>query len=611
MADSVALKQDDTLTKLIDYFEDYDINTLDVRDAAERDRDYYDNKQYTDDEIAILNQRKQPVITFNLVKRTVDAILGIERQTRTDPKAYPRTPQHEKDAESITDALRYIADNNDFDQIASDGFFNLLVEGTEAIDVCVEETNEKYEVTLNTIDWDRYFYDIHSRKRDFSDSKYHGITIWMDLEDAKNKWPGAADVLESNFQSDGSYNQTFDDKPKTVWASKDENRKRVRINQIFYKEKGVWMTAKYTKSGFVEEPEKSEYLDENGNPEDTIVSASAFVDRDGYRYGYVRQLISPQDEVNKRRSKALHHITQRQTFGSKKSGVDAQTVKRELAKPDGHVDITNGEFGKDFGIIPTQDMAAGNFQLLQEAKDMFQTVGTNTSISGLPDSVRSGRAEQLRQAAGVRELAPIFDIHNNLKRRVYRKIWNRIRQYWTEERWIRITDDEKNLKWVGLNRPATIEDDLKAQFGEVPAELPPGTDISQPIPLGSNSPLAGRIINQLSELDVDIIIEEVPDVANIQSEQFEIMAQLFQGVPEALPILVELSQLRNKTRVMEMLKGNEQQQAVAQQAAQQDKALQDRERAAKASKDEASAEKYAADAQKTGMEAAEIMTRVQ
>lgn len=552
-----------SLDTLIEYFEDYENNTLDQRDMIESERDYYDNKQYTDDEIKILNARKQPIVTFNLVKRTVDAILGMEQQSRADPKAYPRTPQHEEDADAITDALRYVADNNDFDQLASEEFFHLLIEGTGAIDVQAEEKGDKIEVALTAVEWDRYFYDPHSRKKDFSDSKYHGITIWMDLEDAMERWPNSKDTLEMAFQSDSSFDDTFDDTPRTVWVAKDQNRKRIRVNQIYYLTSKGWYFSYYTKSGFITEPRLSPYLDEDGKPEDSIVSGSAYIDRDGNRYGYVRQLISPQDEVNKRRSKALHHITQRQTFGNKKTGIDPQLVKRELAKPDGHVEMNNGEFGKDFGIIPTQDMTMGNFQLLQEAKDMFNTVGTNTSVTGVEDRVRSGRAEQMRQMAGSRELTPVLDMHKNIKRRVYRKIWNRIKQYWTEERWVRVTDSDENMKWVGLNTPITVGDQMQEEFGEIPAEFQ--NDPRLNVPVGTK--------NKLSELDVDIMLEESPDYVNIQQEQFELISQMYQANPQGIPFdaIIELSSIRNKKAFMERIKGDPQaQQAAAEQAQEQE-----------------------------------------
>ena len=155
MEDSVTLD-----SKLISYYEEYEQNTSQARTNSERNRDYYDNKQYTAEEESELKKRKQPVVTFNLVKRTIDALKGLESQNRTDPKALPRTPQHEKDADSVTDAIRFVCDNNDFDQLASEGFGNLLMEGVEAFDIQAVQNNDKIEVELSQIPWDRCFWDV-------------------------------------------------------------------------------------------------------------------------------------------------------------------------------------------------------------------------------------------------------------------------------------------------------------------------------------------------------------------------------------------------------------------------------------------------------------------
>lgn len=552
----------ETLTR---WYEEYETNTQNARKSSEKTRDYYDGKQWTAEEITALEKRKQPVITFNLVKRTIDALLGLEQQNRTDPKALPRTPQHEDDADACTDAIRYVVDNNDFDQIASDGFKSLLLEGVEGADIQVVEKGATLEVKVYGVSWDRMFWDVHSRKPCFSDAKYKGVVIWMDYDDAKARWKDNKDLEDAINTSEKPVNETHEDKPSYKWN--DSERKRIKICLINYNVGKVWHYAYFTKNAIIEGGKPIPYVDEDGKPESFLEFQSAFLDRDGNRYGYADTLISPQDEVNKRRSKALHTVNQRQTFGNKQSGVDARKVKAELAKPDGHIEMGHGEFGKDFGVIPTQDMASGNFQLLQEAKEVFNVVGANTSVTGKEDRVMSGRAEVIRQQAGVRELSPVLDAHRHFKRRIYRQIWNRIRQYWNEERWIRVTDDDKNLKWVGLNQKVTLGEQLQE-------ELPP-EELQM---INPDDPRLQQVVgvkNQLAELDVDILIEEAPDVATIQEEQFNMVVELAQMRPDVpIEAVIELSSLRNKAAFLEKIKGNQEMQAQAQQKAQEAEEIQ-------------------------------------
>jgi hypothetical protein len=53
------------------------------------------------------------------------------------------------------------------------------------------------------------------------------------------------------------------------------------------------------------------YVDQDGESYCPWIFESANVDRENNRYGEMRHLIDPQDEVNKRRSKALHLLNSR------------------------------------------------------------------------------------------------------------------------------------------------------------------------------------------------------------------------------------------------------------------------------------------------------------
>ena len=294
-------------------------------------------------------------------------------------------------------------------------------------------------------------------------------------------------------------------KTKPSWG--DAKRKRVKLCLMYFLHKGTWMKAWFTRGGFLQDPIKSPYLDEDGYPECALIMQSAYVDREGNRYGPVSQYIDPQDEINHRRSKALHLISNRQTYGNRGAIEDSRKLKTELSKPDGHVQMNHGIFGQDFGILPTGDMAQGQFSLLEEAKREIDAVGTNAAMSGKENKNMSGRALQTRQQSGIVELGPIFDGHRYWKKRIYQAIWNRVKQFWDEEKWVRVTDDERNVKWVGLNVP--IKDEMGITQG---------------------------LENSTSELNVDIIIDDAPDSVTLQHETFEMFASSVQASQQEVPL---------------------------------------------------------------------------
>jgi hypothetical protein len=552
---------------LVRMFEESEDATREARKLAERDTDYRDNKQWSADEERELKRRKQPVVTYNRIQRKIDYLSGLERQQRKDPKAFPRNPDDEDAANAATDAIRFVCDAEQWDEKRSAAWDDLLTPGICAIMVGHRQTRKGIDPALLQIPFDRYFYDPHSARPDFSDKTYDGIVTWYDLAVAKRKWADREDILDSTMEA-AQRTDTYDDKPKDkLWG--DAKRKRVRVVEMYYIRDGVWFRCVFTEAGHLEDPAPSPYLDEEGSPENPIRSMGLYVDRENNRFGAVRVMISPQDEINKRRSKGLHLITMRQFRMSPSSTQSMDTIKRELAKPDGGIQGDKD----DFEILPTNDMAAANLQLLQEAKAEIDLLGANAALAGKNENELSGRAILAQQQGGMVEVARMFDRLRALSISVYRAIWNRIRQFWTDERWIRVTDDERNLKFVGLNQKVTVamlaQDAAKgdekalatarklvgpavdaAMQGDQKAQMALGLFVQQ------NGHSVVEVRNAVNELDIDIVIDEGMDTPSVQAEQFETLAKMLPSAPPNLqPILweslFESSALRGKEQILE------------------------------------------------------------
>jgi hypothetical protein len=237
---------------------------------------------------------------------------------------------------------------------------------------------------------------------------------------------------------------------------------------------------------------------------------------------------------------------------------DVDHMKMEMAKPDGHVEINPGF---KFELLENNSKASGNIELMQQAMQHVRDVGPNAAMQGKNEQDASGKALKLNQNAGQTEIAPLVDRHRQIKRRVYKGIWNLTRQYRKAEWWVRVTDDEDNIKFVGFNRPVTMLEDLQAKLQEKGAQP---EEIEQFIAQISQDPMRGPMLQQvvrtdnvLADMDMDIILEEVPDVANVQEEQFQALVQLAPAVTFPPEIYLEASSLRNKKQLIEKIKAPE------------------------------------------------------
>jgi hypothetical protein len=555
MAD--ADKEDTDLVAKRRKVEEYVHNSREEREWAELHRDYFDDKQWTQTEINTLNARGQPVITDNKIKDKIEYMEGVERKTRTDPKAFPRTPVEEENADVATDAIRYVFDSNRFPITKSAVFQGLCIEGFGGCEVIVEKDDPK-KVIIRKIRWDRLYRDPYSMESDCSDAQYLGIVTWMDEARAKEKWPKAAQAIETTSTKTAAQNtgESIDDKPQWV----DAKRKRVQVFEHFEKRKGKIWRSVFCYGGFLEPETECPYQNDDGKHEWPLVVASAYIDREGRRYGLVKRYVSLQDEINKRRSKSLHLLNSAFITTEEGAVADVQKAREQVMRPDGLVEVLPGML---FEVERNLDLSAAHFQLLQQAEQALSVTGPNAALLGQSGAI-SGRAKQLDQQGGALQIGVLFDAIRDWQLRVAKAVWNRIRQYWDEEMMIRVTDSEAGLKFVSLNQPMTKGDLVAKQMkGRPPEEIQAAVQQIAQHP-ESQMPATdeqGRPImkNDVAQLEVDIILDEAPDVVTLQAEEFQKLAELAASGQVQIPpdALIEASGLRPETkkRIMDIMKG--------------------------------------------------------
>ena len=502
-----------------------------ARKQAQLCRDYYDGKQWTPEQQAKLKQRGQPPIVFNRIKRKVDSVLGVERRQRTDPKAFGRTPEREESAEIATQALRFVADQTRLNNSFSACFESGMVEGVGAAEIIVKQNDDgDYDIEINPIPWECYVFDVRSRRHDFSDARYHGTLQWMDTEDAADlimtylgpEGEEKAEELRRDLKGERAFVQddTTQDKPRDAgWI--DRRNGRVQVCQMYYKEAGAWKFGVVAGQTLVLD-QPSYYKDTKGRPICPIEGFAAYIDRDLSRYGIVADMLGPQDEINHRRSKAVHFLHSRRVVARTGAVSDILKAKNEIARPDGWVELDDPS---DFQIVSTAEETTGNLNMLQEAKNEIDQLGPNNALQGKGTESQSGRAILAQQQAGMAELAPLYDRFNDFKLRAYRAIWARVKQTWTAPKWIRITDNPEAPDYVGLNQPSVD------QMGQ----LVPHPKTGQPPQMGPDG--QPKPHNMVADIDVDIIIDVAPDTVNLQGEEFEQIGEVLSkgaGLPPAL-----------------------------------------------------------------------------
>jgi hypothetical protein len=485
--------------------------------------------QWTDDQIKQLNARKQPVVWNNKTKRKINGIVGTLQRLRQDPKAYPRTPKHEQGAELATATIRYATERAMWDRIDPRCTEMCAINGIGGVEFSLEQGDKEgdVEIGLDVVYIDGFFYDPRSRQDDFSDARYLGVGKWLDMEAALELFPDKEDELEASIGAGEELSSDSDSDHKEWFSSTDnENAKRIRLVECWYKHKGKWCFAVFTGNEILQDGD-SPFVDEDNQSQHKYEMFSAYIDQDNDRYGFVRDLKPLNQEMNMRSSKALYTMLSRRIIAPVGAFDDIEVARREAARADGVVVYNPGAEKPEFDDTARQAETAAQLEFKRDVQADFESFGPNIAVTGEGLENSSGRAIHLLQQSGLADLGPFIQSYRGWKIRVYRKMWNAIQRHWTGERWIRVTDDEEIKQFVQIN----------------------GVGID---------PMTGQptMVNSIGELDVDIILDEGPDQVNVQADAYEVMNALAsKGGEVPTDILIELAPLplSLKKRLLEKL----------------------------------------------------------
>lgn len=480
-------------------------------------RQYYHGAQWTADELKILRKRGQPPVTFNRLARKINSIVGMVERLRQDPKAYPRKPNNDDGAEVATQTIRSVLDGCGWQIMSAEISRHGAIDGASGIELkLVEGDHDDPDVTCAIVFADDYFYDPRSQKYDFSDARFQGVAKWVDEEEAIELFPDMEDEISSLIEYGSDLTQNSDKELKWVMV----NERKVRLVEHWYVRGGVWCWCFYIGETLLAEG-ISPFVDKRNKTFCRFIMFSAAVDHENDRYGIVRNLKGPQDEVNQRRSKALHISNSRRLLTEKGAFDNVEEARREWSKPDGVL-----EHNKGFAVTPddTQADLASQLNFLQEAKAEIESMANVTPVTeagGAPRNM-SGRALNLLQQGATAELGPFVLAYRDWKLRVYRAIWSACQTTWRAERFLRVADD-----------------------GDPQG---PGAKIAKFLQInGLGQDKYGRpaITNAIGTLDMDIILDEGPDVVNMMADTYDVLAGMAaSGAQIPWQILIELAPIQ-------------------------------------------------------------------
>jgi hypothetical protein len=473
-------------------------------------RRYYHGAQWSAEAVKALRERLQPIITYNRVAPKINGIVGLVERLRQDPKAYPRNPRNEAGASVATQSIRAVLDGVAWQMMSSEVCRKAAIEGLAGVALELKRgDHQDPDVSLEVIYNEDFFYDPRSRADDFSDCRFMGLGKWIDENEAIEMFPDQEELISGILNTGSDLTTNADNEYKWILITE----RRLRLVEHWYIENGEWQWCFYVGDIYID-GDVSPFINETGKSISRFIVFSASVDHDADRHGFVRDMQGAQDEINQRRSKALHISNSRRLILEKGAVNDVETARREWARPDGVLEINPNKQAKP---DDTQADLAAQLQFLVEAKQEIERIANVTPSVGQGDAPKnlSGRAINLLQQGATAELGPFVISYRNWKLRVYRAIWFAISRFWQAERWIRVNDDQGLAQFIQIN----------------------GVDVDQ-----RGTPV---VVNAVGQIDVDIILDEGPDVINMMADSFDILLGMAQaGMQVPVDVFIELAPLQ-------------------------------------------------------------------
>lgn len=431
---------------------------------------YYLGDQWTATDKQALEDEKRPALTINKIKSLIRLISGMQRQHRQDLLVKPRKGGSGLLANLLTDILKIYYDISYADWQTSFQFFDGSVcgKGWLAIDVDYTKDILNGDLLLTRENPLMIWEDPYSARYDLSDAKFIFRTFWNDKDELKKKFPKMkknieildnmpdTEKMEFNLGSDETESDDYvDDRNrgeqmdismtrflvKECWHRKYENQKflvdlysRDIVNISDMPDKKIEAIAKLAadRLRLVERViptlhltttlGKNVVLQDFKDPYNGIFEWPLIRYVDDWVYaekqhakGEVEDLIDPQNELNKRRSQALHHLNTSANSGwiVDQNALDEKMQKKleSMGSRPGLVIIKKPNLTVQ-KIEPAR-LSEGHLTLSDlSGRDIKEISNINPDLLGFSPEGKealSGVAIAQRQQQGAMGLDPVFD----------------------------------------------------------------------------------------------------------------------------------------------------------------------------------------------------------
>ena len=548
---------------------------LEYIDMAQKCDAFYRGDQWDQMDIAALDEEGRPALTINTILPTVNTVIGEQSTRRMDINFKPRRNGDEETAVVLNKLFKQIGDNNKLDWIESQVFTDGLIQDRGYFDIRMDfDDHMEGEIKIKAKDPLDILIDPDAKEWDPATWDEIFETRWMTTDEieeiygqkkadklriiAENGSSFGLDSVEYEEQRYGDVNNGLEYRedatsyPEEVGAVRAirviERQHRKLMMCEFYVDEATgdmrevpmeWSKSKRNKFadqfglGIMEKLVKKVrwtvtadkvVLHDDWSPysDFTIVPYFPYWRR-GRPFGMVRNLLSPQEQLNKISSQELHIVNTTANSGwmvesGSLVGMTADDLEEHGAETGLVLEYNRGS--QPPSKIPHNTIPTGLDRIAQKAAfNVKEISGISDSMLGSDSPEVSGVAIRAKQERGALMIQVPLDNLTKTRQYLAENMLGLIQRFYTEERVIQVTNEEDPMK---------------------PRE---------PMVINETTP-EGNVVNDLTLGEYDVIVGTAPARDNFDDIQFAQALELKQmGVPIPDDVIIEYSNLQRKNEL--------------------------------------------------------------
>jgi hypothetical protein len=555
------------------------------RQQADICADYYAGNQITSERLERMNKLGIPPLVTNLIRPTIDTVLGIEAKARSDWRVIEETdaaPVPEVLMKALNGKLNEAERESRADRAISDAYAGQIKTGLHWVEVSRAVDALDYPYRVQDVSRDEIHWDWRAKRADLSDARWLTRKRRFDLDELTAMMPEHADLIDQAVTA-GFRTWQWDTKdqysPDLAYAAEvervtnmDENewrdaeRKRATLYEVWYR---MWKRGDVLDlpNGMVipfDENDPKQAAAVMGGmvrPRKAVFSTIrvAFYlgphrlydvptpykhrwfpyvpfwgfreDKSGVPFGLIRGMISPQDVVNSADAR-MHWMLNARRLIAHSNAVDTRLnswrqVQDELARPDSVVLLDPNSPNALFKVEQDFELTAQQYQRRQQAAaDIENAGGVFKSMMG-KDSGQSGIAINALVEQGSITLAEINDNYRFARRQVGDMLFSLVRE-----------------DMAGIETQVAVQ--------------PKGMRQKEIIVLNQRMP-DGSVANNTTSANIKVVLEDVPSTPAFRAQQLQVLSEVVKSLPEAMQmltvdVLIGLTDVPEKQLLVERLR---------------------------------------------------------